>query len=489
MKQSILQVVRLLVLLVLLDGTLQAQSIVWSAPQRITSRNYYTDILGKLGDNLFLVQTGKLNKANNVELVKLAADMRESKRQTFLTQKNQYLVRAALMKGRLLLFYAIRDRKKKEIGLYCKSIGIDLQEITEDKLLASIPLTGFRKGLFRVVISNDKKRVLVTLPENVERIENNLLYQVYRQDLSILTKGKLSHDVPDAKLRNSTFADSCFVATLHLEEKKKGERTKKRFLYYHQIGEGTEGKIELFQGQKSALNGKLIYHKPAKTIMYSAFYQDKDSLEGAIGLYRLSLNLDSLSATQHYQPFPASMVVELFGKNYRAEDFSTLSLRHMVPRSDGGQIIISERSIIDEQVMSNPEAYGLQETYSRTYFYFYEISVLSLNADGTLDWHEAIKKDQVSLNDDGYYSSFGMQINPNRINLVYNDMSPSSGNAILHSIDPNGSDTNKILVNSDDFDGYLIPSKSVQCSNGELYVPAVTATSKSQVVIAKIRFF
>ena len=129
--------------------------------------------------------------------------------------------------------------------------------------------------------------------------------------------------------------------------------------------------------------------------------------------------------------------------------------------------------IDDEQQLDDVSIYGVQQTYTRYYFYFYEISILSVNPDGNLDWHKVIKKEQISLNDDGYYSSFGCEVTNKRMYFVYNDLSRKTSNVMLYEVNPHGQGEGDIFIKGSELDGYAIPKESVQVSSNEILVPVI----------------
>jgi len=115
----------------------------------------------------------------------------------------------------------------------------------------------------------------------------------------------------------------------------------------------------------------------------------------------------------------------------------------------------------------------VQQSYVRYYYYFYEISILSINPDGSLDWHKIIKKEQISLNDEGYYSSFGCKVASDKLYFIYNDLSRKSSNVMIYGVNPIGQGEGNILMKGSELDGYAIPKESIQISDTEFLVPII----------------
>jgi hypothetical protein len=65
---------------------------------------------------------------------------------------------------------------------------------------------------------------------------------------------------------------------------------------------------------------------------------------------------------------------------------------------------------------------GTQTTTSTvTYYYYNDVIVVNIGPQGNIDWAVKVPKRQTSTNDGGFYSSYAMAINKDKLYFVFND--------------------------------------------------------------------
>ncbi len=129
------------------------------------------------------------------------------------------------------------------------------------------------------------------------------------------------------------------------------------------------------------------------------------------------------------------------------------SIDKLITRSDGGVIMIAEQYFIDERLRFNNNNMGFgggwgggwgnggwgnggwgnngfdpygNNRYGNNnqpdyYFNYNDIIVVNIQPDGEIAWSARIPKRQVSVNDLGQYSSYGMSIVADKLYFIYND--------------------------------------------------------------------
>lgn len=96
------------------------------------------------------------------------------------------------------------------------------------------------------------------------------------------------------------------------------------------------------------------------------------------------------------------------------------ALNDLILRSDGGALLVAEQYYIYQRSYRD-FWYG---TFRYDYFYHYnDIIVVNIRPDGEIDWATRIPKQQITVNDGGYYSSYAMSIVRDKIYLIFNDSS------------------------------------------------------------------
>jgi hypothetical protein len=90
-------------------------------------------------------------------------------------------------------------------------------------------------------------------------------------------------------------------------------------------------------------------------------------------------------------------------------------LDNIVLKDDGGAILVGEQFFI--RVVTTTDAQGNVRT--TTHYYYNDIIVISINPKGEIDWTEKIAKRQHTINDNGYFSSYAMAVNEDKINFIF----------------------------------------------------------------------
>ncbi|MDZ7848739.1 MAG: hypothetical protein U5L96_19525 [Owenweeksia sp.] len=114
-----------------------------------------------------------------------------------------------------------------------------------------------------------------------------------------------------------------------------------------------------------------------------------------------------------------------------------------------------------------------------TYYVHNDIIVINVNPDGEIAWLSHVPKTQITTDDGGYYSSYLMMVEKDRINFVYNDHRKNAerlregrdlknmGNvkktvAVIATVDQEGKVSYDQLYSNKNFKAVLVPKRSHQ---------------------------
>jgi hypothetical protein len=465
----------ILFFLLVLPNYILAQNLLWSTPQKITNRTYFTNILGQNKAGIFYFQTAKNDRNRHILITSLKHDMKLKSREEFLPSKDQSMEKLLLFNNWISMIYSVRDKKAETIKLFVKNLDGDLETLGEDKLLFTMNTSDMRTDFFNVVANRNRNGALISIASSSDSLFNNLNLLAIDESGNIVKREKLK--VPfegDYELNRHNFIENKYFCVLKTE-RKDGlfKKYNLKILLEKDLSNGQTKLHELFDSEVLTNKGFFNYDAVNSSFNFNSFYYKEDDTTKPIGFYQYKVFTQKDSAKQRLLAFHPVFMDEVFGRARNNNDVRSLYMMKHVSRTDGGDIFICERKEIDEQQLDDVSIYGVQQTYTRYYFYFYEISILSVNPDGSLDWHKVIKKEQISLNDEGYYSSFGCQVTNNRMYFVYNDLSRKTSNVMLYEVNPHGQGEGDIFIKGAELDGYAIPKESMQVSSNEILVPVI----------------
>lgn len=373
------------------------------------------------------------------------------------------------------LIYSVRDKKAGTVKLFVKLLDENLETLGEDKLLFAKQTSEMRTDFFKVIANRNRNGALISIAATSDSLNNNLKLIAIDDVGNIVKRDRLV--VPftgDYELKRHYFIENKYFCVIKTE-RKDGlfKRYNLKILLEKDLTNGQIKLHELYDNEVLTNKGFLNYDAVNASFNFNSFYFAQNDTTKPLGFFQYKVFTQKDSAKQRLLAFHPVFMNEVFGRARNNNDVRSLHMMKHVSRTDGGDIFICERKEIDEQQLDDVSIYGVQQTYTRYYFYFYEISILSVNPDGNLDWHKVIKKEQISLNDDGYYSSFGCEVTNKRMYFVYNDLSRKTSNVMLYEVNPHGQGEGDIFIKGSELDGYAIPKESVQVSSNEILVPVI----------------
>ncbi len=167
-------------------------------------------------------------------------------------------------------------------------------------------------------------------------------------------------------------------------------------------------------------------------LICSGFYSKKGT-SSVKGTYFFRINAQTKEVyNQNQKSFDFEFLTEFYsdrqkerardaertGNTNRAPELYRFALDELILRSDGGALMIGEQYYVYERSYRD-FWYG---TFRYDYFYHYnDIIIVNIRPDGTIEWATRIPKRQVTMNDDGYFSSYAMSIVRDKIYLIFND--------------------------------------------------------------------
>jgi hypothetical protein len=293
--------------------------------------------------------------------------------------------------------------------------------------------------------------------------------------VSFQFKSEINYPAKNAELSEfalSNTEDLLFLAfTKDITESKKSRlRQYKIFHVNKQENKMTEydfNRIDQYMNEAA-----LVIDKVNNKAIITGFFSDQTSFAGASLLYatlplgsKEGLKINSGKLNNEAQ-------LKFIGQRNTGSGASLISypIRNVIPRNDGGAIIIAEAAYLSEYSFYD---YFTQTFNRRIEFHFDNILTLSINADGTVHWSQLIRKEQTSMDDEGLYSSFNTVLTPDELTIIYNNDIGRSNEITGNSIDPKGEMKSKRISKKSDSIS-ILPRAGKQVDENTFVCPAVT---------------
>ncbi len=170
--------------------------------------------------------------------------------------------------------------------------------------------------------------------------------------------------------------------------------------------------------------------------------------------------------------FSSGLVSELIGASAQEKGRmpENLFIRKIVPRTDGGYLLIAEKFYITQH-LETFYINGIPQTSSRNVYHYDDVLLISLNADTEMEWFRVVRKRQSGFAGAGFYNGIATYICDNSVHLLYND-NATQNNRVMHlSVDQKGAILQKVLFNSDEVFTGFIPQEGRQIGYNRFVVP------------------
>ncbi|MCB0807101.1 MAG: hypothetical protein KDC05_14990 [Bacteroidales bacterium] len=242
----------------------------------------------------------------------------------------------------------------------------------------------------------------------------------------------------------------------------------------------TEGQLSLSQDGKLICCGFYTRNDVDKIAGYWFVSFDTNTHE-IVNSYHTEFDIDLITQNLTYKEEEKTRKKDEKGKNV---DLANYEIRELIPATDGGYFLLGEQLIVQEKELL-PAKHG-DDPAIKIFYYYNDIVVLRLNSEGSLVWSQKIAKSQKSLNDGGYYSSYGVTSQNDNLYFVFNDNEKNldydgSGKvytfranqddvAVVVKLDTEGAQKRTALFAIDKRDIVLRAKKCKEINSGEMII-------------------
>lgn len=453
-----------------------AQTLSYSIPEKLSAKTPEFKILGKNREGVLIYKYGK--DAHTVEAYGNNLSMRWEKSFSFKYPEAN-VRRVVIYPEKTLVFY-LSDQKGVPV-LFAEKWNSKFSGDGNAVAIDSIITGKFDvESTLRVATSQNQAVVACYYPAGSDNGEQ-LMITLTDSDLNIIGRKQvdINHGGGNVLLRK-VFPDNNGNIYVLLEDE---EKSKKKIsspdafiVKMYEASTGTVRQIDF--GFRHPVFRKLYldFDNVNRNLVATGFYTN-DAGEEAQGFFYSAFSVDSgyLSAS-NYTRFSPDLIFEITGKDTlkNSRGFYSFEVYDLIMRFDGGAIIVAESRFNTEENMQVPSFTPSIGPSFRTIqiSYYNDIMVLSVNADGTLDWTSVLKKKQISEDDEGFFSSYCMATTASNLHFIFNEEIYHKTNVSEYSVDKAGGSERKYLFNAGDRNVLLVPKLGKQISSHEVIIPS-----------------
>lgn len=460
-----------------------AQTVEWSNQQKTRNKTFYTQVLGENSSGLFIARSRNNDFRNEIIIEKYKYNLSQEDSKELTQPENSYTERVIVTEGGLLHFYFIKNQTSGKTDLMLASLDNALLPLSTKNLLSYDGKLGADKKVF-IKSSADKKFYAIYFITTTSDNQKSAL-QLYGFDAQFALKfnRKFAINTPPGDVQlNAMECDNegniFGLINLPRDNKKFRETGRNYFLYSYFPDGDNMLEYELAKDTLHIHEIALVVNNYAQAVNVAGFYSTKNNDKTCTGTlyYKLNCKTTELEVKQ-LETIDLGFSSKIAGTmmNEKTPYLTDLYIRKLVANSDGGCTIIAEKYYETKQAYTYT-LNGFPQTNYRTMYNYDEIVVLAKNSDGTTRFKDFIKKNQSSMSDGGYYSSFVTLLANDKIGIIYNQDVVNEGDVMLTTISTTGKLEQKVLIKSMSYYATIMPPESKQVSGNS----AVISTLKDR---------
>ena len=464
-----------------------SQTVEYSTPENVNDKAPFVTILAQNSNGLYILHQNFRQRRRNIIIEKYSGDLKTQISKEFLPHKDQFLLQIIVRKSELEIFYCTRDKCNKTVNIFVKKTDPELNSLRSDSLLTSVTDQDPEQDYIQVIKSRNYSNTLILAPRIKADVPTEYAYMVIDSEFNIQSKGEIDIDVTSSySLDQVAYTDKDIAILLRQDVPKKVFKDGFRYsIAYGSLGQNLLKTYSLFNDSLNVSEGILKTDHLNNKFVFTGLYYLKDSGYSK-GYYLWTRDLTTTNIMCRAIPFTPDLLHDVVGTYSSINGIAGIRLGDIVLRKDGGIVLIAEEYRFSKEMQSEMNFYGGMPLNNFRYFFYYNnIIVISLDKEGKKDWHHILRKEQVSMNDNGVYSSYLLHAMEDKLIFAFNDLSRKRWLLSSFTLNSKGADETKVIVHPQEYNGKIIPRDGGQVSNNEFVIPGFTERG---AVVVRVRF-
>jgi hypothetical protein len=461
-----------------------AQSIFYSKEEGFNFQNGDFDVIGKTGNYTYTyTASGKgylLNAYNDSMSLKATIAL------DFFPAKIDG-VKFINYPENIIVFYQAEERNY--IIQYAALLDNKALLIENPIALDSVKSSWFgsNQRFFKVTCSSDKQKIMVY---GIGR--KNISTTLLNNQLQLLHHEEHSFTNSDYGAINQTLLDDRgrFYFTLTNESGSKNYTN--TFQLFQLSQDGKEWSHHSLPGSNFYYSGMHSKININNDLIYTAgFYSDKKNgnLEG-VAYTEYNPQTKQFSNSKNI-PFNEDLKNDAAVRN-KKKAFNDAQVRELIVKNDGGFLIVAENAYTSTRTEMAP-GWGYYSWYSSPNYpdrsireyHFGDILLLNFDDSSHLAWHQFIRKNQYSQDDNGAFSSYAFLNTGASLAFLFNDFNARSNKIEIAAIDGQGQMQMQELNPGDIGNANWLPREAKQVSKTAWIIPII---NRNNLFFAKVVF-
>jgi len=447
------------IFLTFISFDIQAQYYTLSnKPQLTQKKHFYHTVIGENEYGVFTVNYTNDYFAGGFSIERYDGDLGFQEDRVFTLPKNAYILDLFLSDSQICWVSVVRKRREN-LRLYLNKVNIDLTGDVQSDLLGNLPIKNWNPEDIKFAKAVENSNWALALLQEVKGDKTSIWVQTRDVAGSLLSQYS---DTLDAKLAYAALGNfelsekGDLVAVLRILKPRSVFASSNREQLYFFRGSAKESGFREWHLNSQVQSTEVVYDRNRDRWILAALVGDgpKESLgyswiqiiDGQPGFQQADFEFTDIQAK----------ILDGEIKAKKRKNPMNYVLRRIVPRFDGGALILLERYIELKQ-LETFYINGIPQTATKVLYNYNEIGVLMLDSSGFCDTALRINKEQIAAPATAYLLGFGSFVCEDGVHLVYNDDISKNNEIKEVIIRPNAEIEDHILLNSDNFYNVVVP--------------------------------
>jgi len=442
------------------SAKIQAQYYTLSnKPQLTQKKHFYHTVIGENEYGVFTVNYTNDYFAGGFSIEKYDRDLGFQDDRVFDIPKKAFVLDVFLADSQICWVSVIRKRREN-LRLYISKVHVSLSGDVVSEFLGHLPLKTWIPEDIKFSRSTQVPQWSVALLQDIGESKTAFWAQI-RQSTGAL-QAHYFDTIPE-KLTNTALGNFSLGAKGELMAIVRVAKTRSVFanakreqqLYFFR-GSSVESGFREWQFDYQVQSTQLVYDNFLKRWLLLAWVGEHQ--KEALGYSWIQV-WDAKPGYQQVDPLLTDIEAKILDGEIKAKKRNNpmnYVLRRMIPRRDGGVMVLLERYIELKQ-LETFYINGIPQTATKVLYNYNEIGVLILDSSGFCDTALRINKEQTAAPVTAYLLGFGSFVCENGVHLVYNDDISKNNEIKEVVIRPDAEIEEHLLLNSDNFYNVVVP--------------------------------
>ncbi len=440
--RKVLIVISLLTSIISSSIFAQTVEVEWGGLNDLPKKTRFKKVIGQDSDKIFLVRTEKGKSLKNSEIwlesiSKTTMGIESSYKLNIpeVYNKKSNFERLFYINNKLVLFVTVTDAIKDRDNLYAMHIDEDGVSSGEPQLVGTISSNLDENLRFKYSVTPDKKKVLVQYNVPFSTYTGEPIYfKLVDSNLEVTETKRFIFPYEKRKLSITNFqrgeSGNYYIAVRAHPKKQRrtsargGKKPVINYVYY----------ILVYNAKKDSLQEyTMVVDKYRPTSMTFSLDEEENVLLFGFGNKRSSIAPGSVyyqKLNPRTEKFEVKSLMEFYKDRAFLAEFKqerngddpshwySFSNGRVIFLDNGSKVFITEQYYETKRIIVDPK----DKSETAIYYYNYnDILLTCFDEDDQPLWYRRVPKNQFSTNDKGYYSSYAVTVDMNKIKLIYND--------------------------------------------------------------------